>query len=571
MSRRWILLLLIPLALFSCCAAGVAVGALAFPQLRDRVTAMLGLRQQTLATELIPADAVFYMSLSYNLQAQPGYETIRKAYLDNAEVKRALEDFRARLKEEAKIDWEADVASWLGTEAGIAILALSPEALEQGRFPLVILIASRNLQASERFLQRLRELAAEQGPAFEERTYRRTRYWFRPGQQENEPPVLMATVRDFVVFAADEQALRAVVDRAEGQGQALARADRFQRVMKELPSQAVLLGYGDYNGLLRVLREALARQPEAPPLEELLGTGPSAELAKAIEAVGFSGELLPEGLRIQAISLIQRDKLSAEAQSALDVPPISEGMLAGVPERVLAILQIPRIGDQLKQSLEALRSVPDAEQQLRSIESALGIDLERDLISWMTGDLVLIVQPVQTATPLGVPVGVSALIEADRPQEAQTGLERLEALLQTVGLTVEDRELEGRSIRVIVDPSGTPVVGYAFGPRAVGIGLPPEALASSHPERGPERTIRDNRRFQEVLRRLPDRRSQLLFVDAQELWNLIEDQIPSAEREAFRRDVRPFLVPIRGIGIAGEALSGSAVQRGVFFVQITPP
>lgn len=571
MNRRLVLLIFVSLLVLSCCAAGVAVGVLAFSPLRERVMALLGLRQQTLAAELIPADAIVYISLSYNLQAQPGYETIRKAYLENPEVKRALQDAKENLKREGKIDWDAEVAPWLGTEVGIAILSVTPEAFEQGQFPLIILVASRDLRASEKFLQRLRELAAEQGPPFEERTYRRTRYWFRPGQGTNEPPILMATVRDFVVFATHEPALQAVVDRAEGQGEALARSERFQKVMKELPGQAVLLGYADYAGALKVLQEALARQPGAPSLEEALGAGPSAELAKAIEAIGFSGELLPEGLRIGAITLVQREKLSPEAQAMLDVPPVSEGTLARIPEDALGFVQYPQIGKVFKQTLDALRATPDAARQLEDIESSLGINIEQDLLSWMTGDLTIIVQPVLATTVPGLPVGVSVLIGTERPDDARAGLERLEGLLQMGGVTIEDGELQGRPMRMIFDPSGTRIAAYAIGPEAVGIGVPPEALAKSHPERGPERTIRDNPRFQEVLRRLPERRNSLLFVDAQALWDLIENQSPPSERETFRRDARPFLDPIRGIGIAGEALSGSSIQRGVFFLQITPP
>lgn len=572
MNRRLVLLVFIPLLVLSCCVAGIAVGMLAFSPLRERVMALLGLRQQTLAAELIPADAIFYMSLSYNLQAQPGYETIRKAYLDNPKVKQALQDAKENLKKESKIDWDAEVAPWLGSEIGLAVLSLSPEDLKGNAPPLVLLVASRDLNASNRFLERLRQLAAEEGSPFEERTYGQTRYWFRPSKPgTQEPPVVLATVRDFVVMATQEKAFQAVVDRAEGQGQALSRSERFQKVMRELPGQAVLLGYLDYAAFLQVFQKSLSQQPGAPSLEELMGTGPSAELVKAIEASGFSGELLPEGLRIQAVTLVRRENLSSEAQAALDVPPISESMLARIPEDVLFFLQYPQIGKQLKQSLDAIRALPDAAQQLEAMESALGIQLERDLLSWMTGDLALIVEPVLATTVPGLPVGVSALIETDRPDDARAGLERVERLLQMSGLTFEDGELQGRPMRMIFDPNGMRIAAYAVGPEAVGIGAPPEALAKSHPERGPERTIRENPRFQEVLRRLPRRQSMLLFVDTGRLWNLIEEQIPPMDREGFRRNARPFLDPIQGVGMASEALSGSSVQRGVLFFWITAP
>jgi hypothetical protein len=62
MSRRWWLALLPVLALV-CCVTGLAVGALAYAPLRERVLALLGLRPQILAAEMVPDDAILYISL----------------------------------------------------------------------------------------------------------------------------------------------------------------------------------------------------------------------------------------------------------------------------------------------------------------------------------------------------------------------------------------------------------------------------------------------------------------------------------------------------------------------------
>ncbi|HXF68412.1 MAG TPA: DUF3352 domain-containing protein [Thermoflexus sp.] len=434
----------------------------------------------------------------------------------------------------------------------------------------MLLVASRDLNASNRFLERLREQAGEEGPPFEERTYGQTRYWFRPPKPgTQEPPVVLTTVRDFVVIATQEKAFQAVVDRADGKGEPLSRSPRFQRVMGELPKQAVLLGYMDYPSIL-AYRRTLAQTSGVPPFEELLEAWPSGQIAQATEGGGFSGELLPEGIRVQYVTIIQREKLSPEVREMLDAPAISERMLARVPEDVLFVLQTPQIGKAIRQTLNAMRANPDVERQLEDMQSALGIDLEEDFLSWMTGDLALMLHRVSTPVIPELPVGFSTLIETDRPEEARAGLERLERFLQISGVTVEEMEISGRPVRVLIDPSGTQVAAYAVGPEAVGIGFPPEALAKAHPERSPERAIQRNPRFQQVLRHLPGRSNGLVFVDTQRFWDLIEDLIPPSQREGFEQDVRPFLEPIKGIGSASEASPGSTVQRGVFFIYIVP-
>ncbi len=571
MNRRVILLVFIPLLVLSCCAAGVAVGVLTFSPLRERVMAFLGLRPQTLAADLIPSEALFYLSVSYNLQAQPGYETIRKAYLDNPKVQEALKNARETMKREAKLDWDTDIAPWLGSEAGLALFPMSVEDLERNQVPLALLIASRDQKAAGKFLERVRQLAAEQGPPFEERTYQRARYWFRPpASGANEPPVILATVGDFVVIATHEKAFQALVDRASGQGEPLSRSPRFQRVLRELPPQAIVLGYVDYARMQELARQWLARNPGAPSLEELMGAGPSAEVLRATEGMGFSTELLPEGVRIQSVTLIDREKLSPQAKALLETPVLSDAMLRRVPEDVLAFVQYPQFGKLIEQMLDAaLTANPDAQRQLRDIESAIGLRVREDLLAWMTGDVVLMVHSMLPATIPGLPAGLSALIGTDRPEAAREGLGRLETALQMGGLTFEDETLQGYAVRILRDPNGMRVAAYAIGPDAVGIGVPPEALVKSPPEGQPERAIGGNPRFQEVLRHLPARRSFLLFVDLQGIREMAEAMIPAGERETYDRDVRPFLEPVRGLGIAGEAATGSAVQRGVLFLQIT--
>jgi len=235
MSRRWWLALLPVLALV-CCVTGLAVGALAYAPLRERVLALLGLRPQILAAEMVPDDAILYISLSYNLQAQPGYETIRRAYLENPEVQRALKEWKDQLKKGSEIDFDADIAPWIGPEIGLALFSTSPEALEQGRLPLALLIASRDHQKADAFLERLRQLAEKEGGRVEARAHRGRSYQLLVSKEPQSPPLAIGRLGEFVVIAATEEAFQRVADRAAGQGQSITASPRFRKVIQALPA-----------------------------------------------------------------------------------------------------------------------------------------------------------------------------------------------------------------------------------------------------------------------------------------------------------------------------------------------
>jgi len=566
MSRRWWLALLPVLALV-CCVTGLAVGALAYAPLRERVLALLGLRPQILAAEMVPDDAILYISLSYNLQAQPGYETIRRAYLENPEVQRALKEWKDQLKKESEIDFDADIAPWIGPEIGLALFPTSPEALEQGRLPLALLIASRDHQKADAFLGRLRQLAEKEGGRVEARAHRGRSYQLLVSKEPQSPPLAIGRLGEFVVIAVTEEAFQRVADRAAGQGQSITASPRFRKVIQALPAQSVMMAYLDYRELQKLFREALPRlQPGAPDPESVLGA--QASILQAVEGAGFAVELQAQGLRLQSIAVIDRAKVPQDLRASLDAPPISEALLGRIPENAFGFFQAARIGQGLRQSLEILRRNPEARRQLQDMEAALGIRLEEDLLAWMTGDLILAALPAPAGTPPEIPVGVSLWIGTDQPEAARAGLERMEDALAMMGVQVEESTRGRQAFRIVTAPTGERILAYTVDPEAVQMVFPADAFEGYY---RPARAITGNPRFREIREQLPRQISSLFFLDTLALWDQIERWIPGAERATFREKARPFLDPIRGIGIAGEATQGAEIQRGVLFIRIAPP
>ncbi|WP_448592806.1 DUF3352 domain-containing protein, partial [Thermoflexus hugenholtzii] len=474
MSRRWWLALLPVLALV-CCVTGLAVGALAFSPLRERVLALLGLRPQILAAEMVPDDAILYASLSYNLQAQPGYETIRRAYLENPEVQRVLEEWKDQLRKEAEIDFDAEIAPWIGPEIGLALFPTSPEALEEGRLPLALLIASRDHKKADAFLQRLRRLAEKEGRRVEDRAHRGRSYqlWLSEGPQN--PPLAMGRLGEFVVFTVTEEAFQRVADRAAGEGQPIATSPRFRKVIQALPAQSVMMVYLDYPALQKLSQEALPRlQPGAPDPESLLG--PWASMAQALQGAGVAVELQAQGLRLQSIMVIDRAKVPQDLRASLDAPPISEALMGRIPENAFGFLQSARIGQSLRQSLEILRRNPEARRQLQDMEASLGLRLEEDLLAWMTGDLILAALPAPAGVPSEIPVGVSLWIGTDQPEAARAGLARLEDALALMGVQVEESMHGRQAVRIVTAPTGERILAYTVDPEAVQMVFPADAF-----------------------------------------------------------------------------------------------
>jgi hypothetical protein len=140
---------LVVLCLCMACLVGVAYWQ------KDQVLGLLGLAQQTQAAKMMPADTPIYMGVSLNLQNQAGYQNLKKFYLDNPDVKKALDDAKANATKETDLDYDKDILPWLGTEAGVAVFNI-PETGSGQNPDVLIAVATRDVKASQAALDKLR-------------------------------------------------------------------------------------------------------------------------------------------------------------------------------------------------------------------------------------------------------------------------------------------------------------------------------------------------------------------------------------------------------------------------------
>ena len=138
---------------------------------KDQVLGLLGMAQQTQATKMMPPNTPLYMSMSLNLQGQAGYENLKKLYLDNPDVKKALDEAKANATKETTLAFEQDIQPWLGTEMGVAVFNI-PESGSGKNPEVLVAVATRDVKASEAALEKFRAKQAESnGKPFEQGTH----------------------------------------------------------------------------------------------------------------------------------------------------------------------------------------------------------------------------------------------------------------------------------------------------------------------------------------------------------------------------------------------------------------
>ncbi len=428
------------------------------------------------AAALVPAGALAYVHLSTD-RDRP--EDRRLAALADAlpPIARARERLAGAIAPQA-FDVERDVLPWLGDE--LAYAALSPA-------DSVVLAAVADRPRAEALVARVGNLSAAE-------RHRGVQVLVAGGSA-------IAFVDGFLALGT-EPAVRAAIDRAAGAGDALADAGAYDRALEGAPDGRSLSAYASAAGV----REVLAARDGLP---------------------GTLGALLDRpGLTAAGAALTAEDgglsahvRLTGGAPADADFAPV---LLERVPEGAAAYLGV-RGGLRLARLLTRLGAGGPVEAVRAVLAGDAGVDLDRDLLAPLAGELALAVtgpaeDPEGTAN--GAPVVTLKARTAD-PRRTEEALGRLqEPLARRLALpgTVPGFKpdtlggLEGYALRV------TPELAPSYAVAGDGVVLS-TAPAGLQPPRG---TIAAAAGFRATLGEVPDTVDSLVFLDLRQLLALGE-------------------------------------------------
>jgi len=554
---------LVVLCLCLACVAGVAYWQ------RDKVLGLLGLAQQTQAAKMMPADTPFYVGMSLNLQNQAGYENLKKIYLDNPDVKKALDEAKANVTEETSIVFEEDVQPWLGTEAALGVFNITQETMSSGSPPdMLIVVSTRDVKASEAALEKFRAgLAESSGRPFEEGTYQGVTYWFQKAESGSDTYV--AIFNSFVVFTASEETLFGAIDRAKSDGESLADNENFQAAMGELPKNGAFFTFVDWATIADLVAQNATMELSPEQLSQL----------KAIQSMGMAVTLQPDGVQMDTAIRFDPTKLPESAQAMLNRPASPNTVLTKIPSGALGFYNSSDLRSIWQQIRESLAANPDFEKQLADMQEQTGINLNEDVFGWMTGEFALVLAKVEPAQPtdeslpaFNLPLGGYLLIGAS---DARTAQDKVAALIEAINkdqeppaLMFESKTIGGHAMQTIPDPAtGGVMGGYGFWDNYVIAGYHEDALKAAFA--APDDPIANSPNFKTVSNRLPAKNYGYFYVDIDAVRGLVESLLTDSTREGYD-SARPFIEPLRALGVAADAGSvQEGVQKATMFLLIS--
>ena len=314
-----------------------------------------------------------------------------------------------------KASYADDIAPWLGQRAGIAITSIGAGGKD---VDVVGAIASKDDDAANAFLDKQAK--------GETRTYRDVKYHVKTGDD------LAAAVVDHAVLIGTENGLKSAIDARSGGG--LAASGTFKKARETVGTDGLGFVYADpgrFFDLVAGAASGTAAGRDATTLKAfkglLTGTG--------LQSVAASVDVASNAIRVDAAAIGLKAG-AAKSATAGDGP----GAAAAVPAGSWLSVGVGDVGGAVKGALTSAGTAGitggvDPATLLQGMKSQLGVDVEKDLLSWM-GDAALFVRGTSMSD-----LGGALVVTSKDPAASRAAIPKLEKLLK--GLSVDTGPLTG--------------------------------------------------------------------------------------------------------------------------------
>lgn len=499
--------------------------------------------------KFLPIETSLYVSMNL----RPGEGQLMKArdildvFKDNPKFEEKLEELYGDIEEEIGINVEEDLFPWLGPEIAIAIPTL--EGIDETP-EFVAFIGATDTAAAESFLRKLIAFAEESnGTEYEEGVTRG--YLTFVVDPSDDVSAHIALTDDYIVLATGAEALESALDRMDsGQDQdrpSLFDNPGFQEAREAAESPRFGIMYVDIAGIVDQLGESFDEEI-VDSLRDF-----SDQLPDFIVA---SSSFIDKGIRVStSFDYPTQDQLFVPASTN------SVGSAGRAPEDTVALLSFVGVQDAWERFRDEVTDLPglDLDEALDEIEAGIDIDIEEDILSWMTGELAFAM-----LLPGGVSFSLDEIhanvyVEFDDRAKALSSMEKIQVAVEDGGVELSVVDVEGTDAVVMNMGDGQGPLnlmpGYVVLDDYVVIGTTLTSLRQAvEAGRGNIPSLRESSAFSRPLAAAGNSTDFMIYGNIRRIIKEVFDQMDETKLEEYGKTAKPFVEPLETflLGVAVE-------------------
>ena len=580
------LLVLIIVGFLSVATAG---GVTAYVVLREEVSPL----EQT--AKFLPEDTQIYFSLNL----RPGNDQLRKfrdileRFRQHPGFQPNIDDLFEDAKGETGVDIQEEVLPWLGPEVAVGLIDVVDAAIAAGvggAPKLVALVGTTDNESSQAVLAQFIAFIEQE----ENQEIARGSYRDLPIYIDLDDQAYFGLTEDYILVATTRGLLENTIDLImDGDStRSLYESDRFQEARDAAPEPRFSFQYVDADSIWEDANRLLGEQIPPDIRSQLDGLIP--------EWATVTSSFIDTGLKLVLSAPTGEEALRASSrESSLAatkyLPSDTPALLAFALEPDLEPLreqlrevELGDLGPEVTESITAelglsLRTGADLndlfDAALGQLESATGLNLEEDVLDWMTGEFAFALLSTEffalSNNPTSEAIRATAFIqfETEKRDKVTSFMNTILELLQETFRLQPNSVSFGGGVGATFSLSDyigiTPYQpGYLILDDHLIIATTPDdlELAASIGE-GRANSLAGEPEYSRLLKEVSGGSDALLYMNLQELRNAVIAALDSnTGREEYQERVEPFVEPFRALLVSGDTQGD--ISRATLIVTI---
>jgi hypothetical protein len=523
-----------------------------------------------IASSSQPSAAIFVSKLSPAMVSL----LVNPDRLQALEREEELSKLKTSLFAKSGIDYKQDVQPWLGNEITLAITTLDIDRdSENGQQPGYLLaLATKQPEKSREFVELLFSKRALAGANLGVEQYKGVKLIYDNQEVITEEKIqnpkskiqnyLAGAVvgEGFVLFANDLKVLRDAINNVQAPDLNLTSSPEYQKATKELPKGGLAVAF---------LNLPIVAKWQGLELPEQLYNSQIISLA-----------LNPKGLLAETTFLTSSEILAPSAPlskpvGALQYIPASAGLaISGSNLSNLGDSDLAKLWRQATATIYGSGEdvVSRLAKPLADVQKSWGINLPKDIFSWVKGEYAVALLPEkEQTTPHWIFV-------VEKSESVEQGIARLDAIASSNGLSINPLTLDKQKISAWTElntatKKSDVKEGTSFSietkVRGLHTNLGNYEIFTSDLETmdeiitGKDNSIIDNPNFKDSIAEIPLPNQGYIYLDWIKSQNLLERQVPILKLVEVLG--KPFFENLRSLTVSSYGTDTRSLKGGVFF------
>ena len=444
-------------------------------------------------------------------------------------VNKSIQSFQQKMLAETQLDYDKDVKPWVGN----VMIAVLPGTSGKSQPNMLMVVGIKDKANALGLAGKLNGQSKVKATDSDYKGVKITDF------ASEKSSTYTAVVKDFLVMSPEKQSVEKAIDTAQGKPSIASKPDADNLLTRSAEVQNPIARFYmlDY---AKAVQEMSSRNPNAKSL-------PTATLdqLKQIKSVVSGLGIDNSGLRLKAVA-----NLDPNAKT-IEFKPSPNKVIGQFPGDTFALMSGQDIGRIWAQTAEQSKSNPDSQKvldQMRQSTKTIGLDLDKDIFSWMNGEFGLGIFPSTQGlfAQLGFSSGI--VIGSSDRKTAEVTLNKLDSLLKSNSLPIQlqQRDVQGKKVTEWTIPGQGVLLSHGWLDQDtvfVTFGGPADAIATK-----PNPALDGNAVFKDVTSSLPKQNIGYFYMDMEKTSALITQIRSATQQGGLPPEVQTVLDSIKGIG-----------------------